>query len=75
MAMGQRFAAWRIAHDLRNQSLSFDVWDGMLKDDFHLLQNLRKPGESVIAVNTSPKEAVGIAFFMALPSRWNVSSR
>jgi hypothetical protein len=43
MVMGQRFAGWRIAHDLRNQSLSFDVRDGMLEDDFHLLQTLRKP--------------------------------
>jgi Co/Zn/Cd efflux system component len=31
MAMGQRFAAWRIAHDLRNQSLSFDVRDSTLE--------------------------------------------
>jgi hypothetical protein len=76
MVMGQRFAAWRIAHDLRNQSLSFDVRDGMLEDDFHLFQTLRKPrrNPSAIAVNTSPKEDVRIAFLMDLPSRWNVSS-
>jgi len=46
MAMGQRFAGWRIAHDLRNQSLSFDVRDGMLEDDFHFFQTLRKPGRN-----------------------------
>jgi len=46
MAMAQRFAAWRIAHDLRNQSLSLNVRDGLLEDDFHLLQRLRKPGRN-----------------------------
>src|SRR5262249_18960023 len=59
MVMGRRFAAWRIAHDLRNQPLSFDVRDGVLEDDFHLLQILRKPGRTpeCYCRQYEPKEA------------------
>src|SRR5262249_9211501 len=57
MVMGQRLAAWRIAHDLRNQSLSFDVRDGLLEDDFHLLRRLRKPGRNSECRQYEPKEA------------------
>src|SRR5215813_13034696 len=59
MVMGRRFAAWRIAHDLGNHSLSFDVRDGVLEDDFHLLRILRKPGRNPYCYcrQYEPKEA------------------
>src|SRR5918997_4054567 len=44
MAMGRRLAAWRVGHDEGDQALSWDVWDGVLEDLFHLLELLGMPG-------------------------------
>jgi hypothetical protein len=70
MVMRQRFTVWRIAHDLGNHSLSFDVREGVLEDDFHLLRILRKPGRNPECCRRQyePKEALRIALIV-LPSR------
>jgi hypothetical protein len=46
MAMGRRFAAWRIGHDIGDHALAFGVRDYVLEDEFRLLPNLRKPGRN-----------------------------
>jgi hypothetical protein len=44
MVMGWRSATRRIGHDDGNHSLSFDIRDGALEDDFHVVAMLRRPG-------------------------------
>jgi hypothetical protein len=46
MALGELLgggAAWGVGHDLGDQALSGDVWNGALEDGIHLLQLLGMP--------------------------------
>jgi hypothetical protein len=46
VAMGQRLPPGRIIHHHSNYSLSFDIWECVLKDDCHLILVLRDGGRA-----------------------------